>query len=526
MTLDEAIRLIESGVLPENGRRLRSEVRRWASKQALVRLEEGGVDGPTPETRQRAEVNAYSYCREIISLIRRAWFEHRHLTLDFNLFVLLRDTLNNRAQVFLADAINRHAPDKQQATMGVEEWTEHLTPQQLRDINAELRYEKVPPAQVEDAYFDTVVTVRLLQSVQLAFVALSEKEDSTSDVDAFIFEAFLVMLKAAEYDIQSALEAMRDSVEQAMSVKANALRQPGFVATDAYLPGWVVTSAGPWDKVLLRLRERLPLKLQSKPFVLPSEPPEGWDWLCKDGGPLLVCWGQFQVAQPGGYVKYRCRQLSAICSCLDTTVDESIDDLDSLWPDGSTVACRAINVPLNVPWAAGRPPFERGGLRITGRSHLMLPRLPWQDGEHIRRLEERGLSAVLIWINDEGNQNGRVARALDAFETARSLGGRFGSLPPAVEEGWRVAALCTSLEQLFCAQSMRGPDRVNHVQEQVRRILGDQAAAVTKLGFNRRNERVHENAGDQWDEFPEFAQTVKRTVGAELCRSAGVRWTG
>ena len=522
MTHEEAMRLLDGEVEPETRERLRSEVRRFASKQALLFLDEGRTGGITSENRMKAERLAFGYCERITSLIRIGCVRHRHLTLDFNLFLLLRDTLSVRGHVFLSQAIDRHAPDKQQATIGVDNWTAYLSSDQVAAIEKELRYETMPRSQVDEAYFDVVVTVGWLLSTQLLFVARSTQGNDGRDLDALIFKGFLSVLEAADFNMERTVKLVRGTIARAESDGLAWAITSNRILTDARLPGWVVTRTGRWIEVLPHLRERLPLQLQADRCSLPTEQPENWDWLCEGGGPLLICWGQFQVAQPRGYAEHRCRQLSAVCACLDAaTPEEDDDELEVLGSDVSTVECRAINVPLNVPWAEGKKPFERGGLHTAAQSHVLLPRWPLTDGEHVRRLEAVGLREVLSWIID-GDRDGRVSRSLEAFETARSMGGRFGSLPPAIEEGWRMAALCSSLEQLFCTRSMRGPMRVNHVQEQVRRIAGDRAAGTVKTGFDRRNERVHENSGDQWSDFPELVRTVRQVLAHELRRAAGV----
>ena len=253
-------------------------------------------------------------------------------------------------------------------------------------------------------------------------------------------------------DFHIASDAINDAVTRTMAATSASGFAADDVATQARLPGWILTNATSWENVLVQLRERLPLQLQTEPFSLPMNVPESWDWLCTDRGPLLICWGTFQVGQPRGYTEYRCRQISAICACLDALDHDEEPAIDDFGSDFSSVACRAISVPLDVPWALGKAPFEHGGLNLAGRAHVLMPHWPLDDADHIQRLEAKGLPEILRWVDTEGN-NGRLKRALDAFESARSLGGRYGSIPAAIEEGWRLTALCTCLEELFCPPS-------------------------------------------------------------------------
>ncbi len=103
--------------------------------------------------------------------------------------------------------------------------------------------------------------------------------------------------------------------------------------------------------------------------------------------------------------------------------------------------------------------------------------------------------------------------SLDAFQTARSLGGKYGAIPDAIEQGWRLAALSTCLERLYEG------DR-NEIKERIRAALGHRAAGLIHDGFNRRNEQLHENVAEEWTDFPEFAATVRQALGFELRRAA------
>jgi hypothetical protein len=483
-------------------------IRDAASKQAAIRFDEGGVDGRSAELQARAERNALSFAQDFARMVRLACHRHRLLQFDVNLYALLRDTLNNRAQVLISKAIDRHAPEKEASTLAVARWTEQFTQAQFDAIRKELSFGSIAHEDLEEAYFDMMVTVGWLLSTQVAFISISRANRGDVCWDSLSFGMLLKLLEAANYD----MEMMR-SIAEKLPVAADNYSPPRADALNARLPGWILTNAGSWRSVLIQLRERLPLELQSEPFSLPEAEPEHWGWLCEDGGSLAICWGQFQIRQAGVYAEYRTRQLSAISACLDDgEEDEEFgDESDIFGSDTSTVACRAIGVPLKPPWASGRPPFSQGTLRQATQARFVLPRSPLVDSNHLKRLEQCGLVAVLRALRDGLPRN--LERSLDAFQTARSLGGKYGAIPDAIEQGWRLAALRTCLEQLY------GGDR-NEIRERVRTNLGDRAAALIHDGFNRRNEQVHGNAADEWADFPGFIATVRRALGFELRRAA------
>jgi hypothetical protein len=517
MTPSELLRAVDSEIKPSLRRTIISCISSHANKQALIRLEESGAAGPTVETRRRSEENAYRFCVALTSLLRRASLLHRRVRLDLNLFALLRDTLNNRAQIMLGRAIARHAPEKQEPTLGIANWTELLSARELSAIEDELKYERAPRSEREEAYVDAFVTAGWLLSVQLTVIAPAPRDGAPSDLDALVFDAYLHVLQSVSFDHAAALAACQRAIERHMHDSTRAMPVGRQRVLDFRLPGWIVTAAGPWERVVVQLRERLPLVLQSDPYVLPADAPEHWDWLCQEGGPLLVCWGQFQLGKPGPYAQYRCRQLSAVCTCLDNG-GERDTDVDGFGTEVTSVPCRAINVPLDRCWAFGGAPFDQIPLQTAGEAHLTLPYWPADEPSDIQRLEALGLRDVLRWIIDDEIPSSPVTRALDAFETARSLGGRYGSLLPDAERGWQTVALCTCLEALW-AEGRRDDSRAR-VQQRMREIAGDQAAAMTSVAFDRRNLQVHNNTPDEWDGFPTFVRHVRSALGHELRRAA------